>query len=121
LEATVPRYSVIIELSGPTALEITGRLQSAFGDEAATSAKIIPSGQAHLLWDSCDKVGHFGCVHWTDDDVISRFEELGVAATQDLLQEVKIRIRHIDDGMTELGWEVIESAIRDAVSTTDSQ
>jgi hypothetical protein len=112
----VTRYSVIIELSSPTALEIAAKLQSAFGDEAARSAKIVPSAQVDLLRDWCDNIGHFGCVHWTTDDIISRFEELGVRVTQNRLQEVKIRIRHIDDGMTELGWEVIESAIRDAVS-----
>lgn len=112
----MPRYCVFIELSGHTAGQVAGKVQSAFGHKVAKGAKIIPSVHADLLWDPCRNRGHFGCVHWTDDDVVSRFEELGVPATQDRLREVKTRIRHIDDGMTELGWEVIESAIRQAVS-----
>lgn len=104
-------YSVTIKLSGRNPVQIVRKLEAAFGRVVAQDAKIVGWGQPNYYDDPCRAMGHFGCVHWTDEDVESRFEELDVPITPKLLEGVKDRIRHIDDGMTEVGWEAIESAI----------
>jgi hypothetical protein len=110
----MPEYSVTIKLSGHDPDEIVRKIEATFGMVVAQQAKIVGWGLPNYNDDPCRATGHFGCIHWTDDDVESRFQELDVPITPELLDELKDRIRHIDDGMTELGWEVIESAILDA-------
>jgi hypothetical protein len=107
-------YSVTIKVSGSSASHVHHHLQTAFGTAVARQAVITTWGSHDLYHDHCRELGHFGCVHWTDDDIESRCRELGIPATPELLKEVKARTNHIDDGMTELGWEVIESAILEA-------
>jgi len=116
----MPKYSVTIHLAGRDPFRVVSKLRRAFGDTVAKTAKITVSGHPNVSEDPCRRRGHFGCVHWTDDDVEGRFQELDVEVTPKLLKEVKDRIRHIDDGMTELGWEVIESAISDAVDAAST-
>ena len=59
--------------------------------------------------------GHFGCVHWTDQDLRNKFDELRIGFTPAALDAVKCThtLRHIDDRMIELGWNLIELAILD--------
>jgi len=109
-------YSVTIKLSGRNPAQIVRTLEAAFGSAVAQEAKIVDWGKPNYYEDPCLRMGHFGCVHWTDEDVESRFQELDVPITPRLLNEVKDRIRHIDDGMTEVGWQVIESTILDAAA-----
>lgn len=110
----MPEYCVTIKLSGRNPVQIVRKLEAAFGSVVAQHATIVGWGQPNYHDDPCRAAGHFGCIHWTDDDVESRFQELDVPITPELLDEVRDRIRHIDDGMTEVGWEIIESAILDA-------
>jgi hypothetical protein len=110
----MPEYSVTIKLSGSNPVQIVRKIEAAFGNIVALEAKIAGWGQPNYYDDPCRAMGHFGCVHWTDEDVEGRFQELDVPITPTLLKGVKDKIRHIDDGMTEVGWEVIESAILDA-------
>jgi|tagenome__1003787_1003787.scaffolds.fasta_scaffold19390907_1 hypothetical protein len=110
----MPEYSITIKLNGRNPVEIVRMLEAVFGSGVAQEAKIVDWGQPNYYDDPCRTMGHFGCVHWTDEDVEGRFQELDVPITPTLLKGVKDKIRHIDDGMTEVGWEVIESAILDA-------
>lgn len=107
----MPGYSVTIRLSGRNPVEIVRKIEAAFGNIVAQEAKIADWGQPNYYDDPCRAMGHFGCIHWTDNDVESKFKELNIPITPELLNDVKDRIRHIDDGMTEVGWEVIGSAI----------
>jgi hypothetical protein len=107
----MPEYSVAIKLNGHDPVQIARRLEAAFGSVVAEEAKITVWGQPNFYEDPCKAMGHFGCVHWTDDDLEGRFQRLNIAVTPELLTEVKERVGHIDDGMVELGWEAIESAI----------
>jgi hypothetical protein len=110
----MPEYSVTIKLSGHDPKNIVRNLERAFGSTVAQQARIIGWGQRNYYDDPCQSSGHFGCVHWTTDDVESRFRTLDVPFTPDRLKEVKNNLNHIDDGMTELGWEVIEQAIKES-------
>jgi hypothetical protein len=99
----MPDYSVTIMLSGRDPEQIVRKLEAAFSTAVAQEAKIVGWGHANYCDDPCQAKGHFGCIHWTDDDVESKFQELSIPITPELLNEVKDRIRHIDDGMTEVG------------------
>ena len=114
-------YSVRIKLSGSSPSEVYRQLRSAFGTAVARQAVITGWGSVNLYHDHCRELGHFGCVHWTDDDIESRCVELGIPADPILLKQVKASTTHIDDGMTELGWEVIELAILEAVGDKSGQ
>jgi hypothetical protein len=111
----MPDYAVTIKLKGGSPAEIVSYVALAFGRVVAEQAGVIEWERLKYLNDPCQEEGHFCCVHWTDDDVERRFHKLNVAFTPELLEGVKNDIRHLDDGMTELGWEVIEDAIREAV------
>lgn len=114
----MPDYSVTIKLRGSSPSHVHRQLRSSFGTAVARQAVITSWGYANLYHDQCRELGHFGCVHWTDDDIESRCLELGIPADPELLKQVKASTSHIEDGMTELGWEVIESAILEAFDDT---
>lgn len=108
-------YSVVIRLQGQTKGQIESRLRAAFGD-AAEEAQIIEAGKLVDCYEACRVNGHFGCVHWTDEDLLSKLGELNSRVTTDVLDAVKsgYALRHVDDRMIELGWMLIEQAILDA-------
>jgi len=110
-------YSVTIELSGISKKQIKSRLKAAFSSEIAQGARIAKAGVIDESFDTCRALGHFGCVHWTDDDLKARLEKLNVPVTAEVLINLKISysVRHIDDMMVETGWEVIEDSILDIV------
>lgn len=67
---------------------------------------------------SCED--HWGCVHWTDDDLTGMMKSYGIQPTPENIAKVKSEhaIRHIDDVMVERGWFNIEMAIQDAFPKT---
>lgn len=107
-------YSVTIRLSAGNPLQVQQDVERAFGAAVARQAVITTWGEPNFYRDSCRELNHFGCTHWTNDDIENKCDELGITATPELLKHVRANAAHIDDGMTELGWEVIESAILDA-------
>jgi hypothetical protein len=111
----MPDYLVTITLSGKSRGQIASYLETEFGSVVAAQAMINERKQANYCDKPCQTRGHFGCVHWTDDDLESRFAKLDIPATPELVKEVKDSILHIDDCMTELGWEVIEHAILESL------
>lgn len=111
-------YSVVISLRNLTKREIQNRLRAAFGTNFSAKAVIAGAGSLAACYKACGSAAHFGCVHWTEDDLQSKFKELGVPMTAEILDLVKssYALRHIDDSMVKAGWEVIEQAIVDAQS-----
>jgi hypothetical protein len=109
-------YSVMIELSGVSKKQIKSRLKATFGSEIARGARVTQAGEIAESFETCRALGHFGCVHWTDEDLKARLEELNVPVTAEVLSKLKVSysVRHIDDMMVERGWEVIEDSILDA-------
>ena len=112
----MPDYSVTIKLSGVNPSHVVQELQRVFGLAVAREAIITFWGHSDLYLDPCRDLDHFVCVHWTSDDVESRCHELGIEPTPELVTQVRAGAAHVDDGMTELGWEVIESAILESVT-----
>jgi hypothetical protein len=106
-------YSVIINVAGKSKKQIKDGLVAAFGDAIGREAEIVRVGEKIVSYDECRVLGHFGCVHWTDEDLNLKLEELNFAATPQLVTALKSGyvLRHIDDRMIERGWEVIEQAI----------
>jgi hypothetical protein len=90
-------------------------VERAFGREIAQQAKIVEWQEQNYYDDPCRARDHFGCVHWTDDDIVSRFQTMNIPVTPELLKKAKNNIGPIDDAMTEVGWEVIEYAIHESL------
>ena len=113
-------YPVVIYVKNLTKREIQNRLRSAFGANISETPIVNNSGSVAACYQTCTSAGHFGCVHWTDDDLQIKFKELGVPMTQQILDLVRSGyvLRHIDDRMVRAGWEVIKEAIVDAESAT---
>ncbi len=84
----------------------------ALGDSIVT-ARIFDANKLVGPHDMCRADGHFGCVHWTDEDLQSKFSELNIPMSAEALGAVKASrsMKRIDDRMVELGWDVIEEAI----------
>ncbi len=108
-------YSVVITLKNNTAKEIEDKLRASFGDGIVDEIHVSESGTSAACYNACKANNHFGCVHWTDEDLQNKFHELKVSITAEVLHTVKSSylLRHIDDRMVELGWEIIEEAIGD--------
>lgn len=113
-------YSVLISVNYLTKKEIRHKLRTAFGTSVSIEAVISKSGSLAACHKTCMSAAHFGCVHWTDEDLQSKFKQLGVPATEKILNLVRSSyvLRHIDDSMVRIGWEVIEQAIVDAQRLT---
>jgi hypothetical protein len=109
-------FAVTITLQGSTREEIRSKLQLALGSVVARTAKIAKARVVLNYDEACRANEHFGCVHWTDEDVRSKAEELNLTLTEEMLDSVRstYALRHIDDRMIEQGWEVITQAIFDA-------
>jgi hypothetical protein len=112
----MPNYSVVIKLKNQTKMGIESKLRAAFEDKSVEELHIIEAGMLLDCYYTCRSNNHFGCVHWTDEDLQSKFRELGIPVSEEILDVVKSSylLRHIDDRMIELGWEIIEEAIVDA-------
>jgi hypothetical protein len=112
----MPNYSVVLKISGASKKQIKGRLRTALGSAAARGAEIVKAGEQFTSYDACQASGHFGCVHWTDEDLHSKLEELNFPVTSEILDALKLDygLRHIADLMVVRGWEVIEQSINDA-------
>lgn len=115
----MPEYSVTIALDGRNRSDIKKKPSTALGPSAAMRSKIAGAGELPSYPDSCRTNDHFGCVHWTDEDLVTRLKELKVKATPELLDSIKstYAVRHVADRMIERGWGVIEEAIADAIPT----
>lgn len=111
----MPSYSVVIRLSGNSKKRIKSMLRTAFGNVVAEEALIVEPGDM-VAHEVCRVSGHFGCVHWADEDLQAKLEELNFPVTRAALDTLKVGygLRHIDDRMVERGWEVIEQSILDA-------
>ncbi len=111
----MPNYSVIITMQGNTRREIRNRLQTALGSTIAQDAQIMEPGVLLSCHEACRVNDHFGCVHWTDEDLRTKLRELKVPITTEMLDSMRASyaLQHIDDRMIELGWEVITQAIFD--------
>src|SRR5436190_23675012 len=111
----MPEYSVTITLKGQNRSEIKKRLLVAFGISISSQASITGLDQLPNYHEACRANGHFGCVHWTDADLVARLKELHIPATMEMLDSIKssYALRHIADRMIETGWESIERAISD--------
>lgn len=60
----------------------------------------------------------FGHIRWMDDDIqATAQQEIGRKLTDEELQSVRdsYAVRNIDDEMAETGWDILESAVHDAV------
>jgi len=109
-------YFVTVRLSGQTQSQIKDRLRAAFGSAVAQGAQIVNMRTVPDYYEACRANSHFGCVHWTDEDIKSRLKDLRVPKTPQIVNAAKssYALRHIGDRMVELGWEVIEEAILEA-------
>ncbi len=115
----MPDYSVTIRLEGWTRSQVAKKLRSAFGSVVAKEAQVAT---AHTRFDcdaACRANNHFGCVHWTDKDLRGAFRDLKIPMTSRTVDAAKgsYSLQHISDRMVELGWEIIEEAIRSAGGT----
>ena len=59
-----------------------------------------------------ERLGRFGIVSWTDDDLIDALENAGATPTVQNVAAVREYVQDIADEMTATGWRVIEEAIR---------
>jgi hypothetical protein len=114
----MPEYSVKITLSGRSRPEIQRILRNRLGRAVAQQARIVRADTPPEYDAVCLENGHLGCVHWTDEDIRNKLEELGIGVTPSILDAAKCTyaLRHIDDRMIELGWDLIELAIRDTTA-----
>lgn len=112
----MPAYSVTIQLEAANAFLLLRELERVFGAVVAGDARVIRTGEPDYFDDPCRRLGHFGCVHWTEDDLESRFATLNILSTPELLRQVKENLRHIDDEIVEVGWGIIESVIIEAAA-----
>lgn len=112
----MPTYSVIITLQGDSREEIRSKLRSTLGRAIAQGAVINEAGVPVDCYQACLLNDHFGCVHWTDEDLRTKLHELEVPISTDALESLRgtYSLRHIDDRMIELGWEIIRQGILDA-------
>jgi hypothetical protein len=109
-------YSVTVNLPGFTRTQIRRKLQTAFGAAAVQEAQIVSAETLPDYYEACRGNRHFGCVHWTDEDVKIKLRDLKLPTTLQIIEAAKssYALRHISDRMVELGWEVIEEAILQA-------
>lgn len=98
-------YSVTVRLQGFTRSQIKGRLEAAFGSPAAQEAQIVATGTLPDCYEACTANSHFGCVHWTDEDIEIKLRDLDIPKTQQIMASAKsaYALRHISDRMVELG------------------
>lgn len=70
------------------------------------------------LHDTFKGPGTFGIVVWSDDDIREKLKEHELPVTEENVEKVRdsYAARHIDDTMTEAGWEVLDSAVLDLKS-----
>src|SRR5579872_417797 len=103
-------YSVTITLAGRNRSDIKRRLRSALGASVAEQCKFVTPEQLLSYYEQCEANDHFGCVHWAEEDLITKLKELNIKATPERIDDIKstYAIRHIADRMIERGWEVIE-------------
>ena len=109
-------YSLTVRLSGFTREQVKRKLRTAFGSAAAQEAKIVNADTLPAYYEACRANSHFGCVHWTDEDIKLKLRDLKIPKTLRIIGTAKssYALRHISDRMVELGWEVIEEAILEA-------
>jgi hypothetical protein len=114
----MPRYLVTIALSGRSPSDIKKKVSTAFGPSVAMRSSVTAVGELPI-YDLCRSNDHFGCVHWTDEDLVARLKELKTKATPELLDSIKstYACRHVADRMIETGWEIIDEAIADSTLT----
>lgn len=110
------KYSVMVTIESPSRTYIEHQLRRAFGDTVVKSAQIAKSEAMTICHEACRNSDHFGCVHWTEQDLRGKLKERGVPITSDVLDALRATyaLRHIDDRMIESGWNAIEQAIEDA-------
>lgn len=109
-------YSVIVRLQGFTRAQIKRQLRTTFGSAVEREAQIIKIGTPPDYHEACRANNHFGCVHWTDEDIEAKLKDLKIPKTLQIVRVAKnsYALRHISDRMIEHGWEVIEQAILEA-------
>src|SRR5262245_29803547 len=109
----MPDYFVRITLKAQNASEVRKELRATFGASVAKEANVALSTELPDYYQACEANDHFGCVHWSEEDLLSRLEELKIEATPEILDDIKssYAVRHIADRMIEHGWEAIEQAI----------
>jgi len=109
-------YSLTVRLSGFTRAQIKRKLRTAFGSTAAQEAQIVNAGTLPDYYEACLANSHFGCVHWTDEDIKIKVRDLKIPKTLRIIDTAKssYALRHIGDRMVELGWEVIEESVLEA-------
>jgi hypothetical protein len=112
----MPNYSVTIRLPGHSRSQISSKLRAAFGNALAQEAQIVNIRTPPDYYEACQANNHFGCVHWTDEDINSKLRDLKIPQTLQIVDAAKnsYALRHIGDRMVEFGWEVIEEAILEA-------
>jgi hypothetical protein len=109
-------YSLTVRLSGFSRAQIKRNLRTAFGSAVAQEAQIVDAGKLPDYYEACRANRHFGCVHWTDEDIKFKLRDLKIPKTLRIIEAAKssYALRHIGDRMVELGWEVMEESILDA-------
>lgn len=58
---------------------------------------------------------YFGVVRWCNDDIVILLDEMGIAATQENIDEVRVACEnshHFTDAMVEAGWLAIQDTIQ---------
>ena len=109
-------YFVRITVNGTSPSHVRKQLRAAFGASVAKQSRIDLSGELPDFFAACQADDHFGCVHWTDEDLVTRLGELQIQASPEMIDSIKSSraVRHIADHMIEHGWDAIEMAISEA-------
>lgn len=112
----MPDYLVKITLRGESPLEVKKQLRSAFGASVARRSKVTFPDRLPEYYEACRANDHFGCVHWTEDDIENKLRELEIPITPAMIDDIKssYAVRHIEDRMIERGWEAIVEGIGEA-------
>jgi hypothetical protein len=112
----MPDYLVLITLSGKNESDVREQVHAAFGAAVAEEVSIALSTGSSNYYQACEANDHFGCVHWTDEDLFTKLTELEIEPTPKIIEDVKSShaLRHIADRMIEQGWYSIEQAIAEA-------
>ena len=109
-------YFVRMKVTSTSASDVRERLRAAFGATALKESSVTSSSELPNYFEACKANDHFGCVHWTEEDLASKLRELNIPPTPEIIDDVQssYAVRHIEDRMIERGWEAIEEAIAEA-------
>lgn len=99
----MPEYLVMITLSSKNESEVRKQVYAAFGAAVAEGASVALSTELPNYYQACEANDHFGRVHWTDEDLLTKLTELKIEPTPGIIEDVKssYAVRHIADRMIE--------------------